>query len=166
MHGGEAAWRHVGLPNLPRGSGLHMDHLLWPGHQRRHARRRSWDQLHWSQAAWRHVGLLSFGTTLVLRGLRNSQHLLPPSTDIAFTDTKLFGCCPITNLFSNLDSLQLEFVSVAHPGGIVRRSHCCMMYCSWWQCDMRGSSGAFIYGSVARIASQVVHMQCQGHEVN
>ena len=44
-----------------------------------------------------------------------------------FTDTKLFGFCPITNL----NSLQFEFVSEAYSGRIARRSHCCLMYCSW-----------------------------------
>ena len=40
--------------------------------------------------------------------------------NIAFTDTKLFGCCSITNLFSNLDSLQLEFVTEAHPDSYLK----------------------------------------------
>ena len=44
--------------------------------------------------------------------------LLPP-TDITFTDTKLPGCCSKTNLFSNLDSLQFEFVTEAHPGRVI-----------------------------------------------
>ena len=64
------------------------------------------------------------------------------------------------------DLTTLEFVSKAHPGRILRRNHRCLMYCSWWQCDMQGSQGAFIYWSVTRIACPGCTHARPRHEVH